>query len=170
MDRVSMPSLLSRLAGAALAGVLLTAGAGAAPAGDPIQVTVDQAKVMHIARPADIVIIGNPGIADATIQDSQTLIITGHSFGTTNLIVLDAKGQAIAEELVSVQPNEADLVTVYKVNKENGPSRETFSCNPVCAPTLAIGDGKEWFDGVLGQIRSRDERAGGSGTGGGAKP
>ncbi len=75
---------------------------------------VDQAKVMRISRPADIVIIGNPAIADATIQDNQTLIITGHSFGTTNLIVLDASGQAIAEEMVTVGPQNDQVVTVYK--------------------------------------------------------
>src|SRR5690349_12335114 len=77
MDRVPMPSYLISLAGAAVAGALVIGSAAAAPgAGAPIEVLVDHAKVMHIARPADIVIIGNPGIADATIQDSQTLIIT----------------------------------------------------------------------------------------------
>ena len=63
---------------------------------------IDHAKVMHISRPAEVVIVGNPGIADATIQDQQTLIITGRSFGSTNLIVLDASGKAIAEETLSV--------------------------------------------------------------------
>lgn len=160
-----MQSFFSRLAGAAIAGGLVVSGATVAlAAGDPIQVTVDHAKVMHIARPADIVIIGNPGIADATIQDSQTLIITGHSFGTTNLIVLDAKGDAIADELVTVQPNEDDLVTVYKVDKDKGTSRQTFSCSPACAPTLAIGDANDWFNGVREQIQGRSSMAGGGGT------
>jgi len=150
-----MPSFLLRLAGAVVAGGLIAGTAAAAPgAGAPIQVLVDHAKVMHIARPADIVIIGNPGIADATIQDSQTLIITGHSFGTTNLIVLDAQGQAIAEELVSVQPNEDDVVTVYKVSKDSGMRRESFACNPNCAPTLSIGDAQDWFNGVRDQIQA----------------
>ncbi len=76
-----------------LAGLALASAMAAVPAkADPIEVVVDRAKVMRIARPADIVIIGNSAIADATIQDSQTLIITGHSFGTTNLIVLDRRG------------------------------------------------------------------------------
>jgi hypothetical protein len=167
MDRVSMPSLLSRLTGAVLAGVFVAASAnGALAAAEPIKVTVDHAKVMHIARPADIVIIGNPGIADATIQDSQTLIITGHSFGTTNLIVLDAKGEAIADELVTVQPSDDDLVTVYRVDRDKGMSRETFSCNPACAPTLAIGDANDWFNGVREQIQGRGTM---TSTDGGAK-
>jgi hypothetical protein len=157
MDRVSMPSCLLRLAGTALAGALAVTGALAAPGmGAPIEVLVDHAKVMHIARPADIVIIGNPGIADATIQDSQTLIITGHSYGTTNLIVLDAQGQAIAEEVVSVQPNDDDVVTVYKVDKD-GTSRESFACNPACAPTLSIGDASDWFSSVQSQIQARGD-------------
>jgi Flp pilus assembly secretin CpaC len=156
MDRVPMPSYLISLAGAAVAGALVIGSAAAAPgAGAPIEVLVDHAKVMHIARPADIVIIGNPGIADATIQDSQTLIITGHSYGTTNLIVLDAQGQAIAEELVSVQPNEDDIVTVYKVDKDKGAQRESFACNPTCAPALSIGDANDWFNGVRDQIQAR---------------
>lgn len=162
-----MPSCLLRLAGTALAGALAVTGALAAPGmGAPIEVLVDHAKVMHIARPADIVIIGNPGIADATIQDSQTLIITGHSFGTTNLIVLDAKGEAIADELVTVQPSDDDLVTVYRVDRDKGMSRETFSCNPACAPTLAIGDANDWFNGVREQIQGRGTM---TSTDGGAK-
>ena len=86
-----------------LAGSSLPASLAASPAAaEPIAVIVDRAKVMRISRPADIVIIGNPAIADATIQDNQTLIITGRSFGTTNLIVLDADGQAIADEIITV--------------------------------------------------------------------
>src|SRR5882757_9835920 len=88
---------------------LLLAAAGAAvvataiPAfADTITVAVDRAKVMRMSRPADVVIVGNPSIADATVQDNQTLIITGKSFGSTNLIVLDAAGQSIAESVVTV--------------------------------------------------------------------
>jgi hypothetical protein len=104
---------------------------------------------MHIERPADIVIIGNPAIADATIQDSQTLIITGHSFGTTNLILLDSEGKTIASELVSVGTQNDDIVTVYR-----RASRETFSCTPDCSPMLAVGDNSAAFDAVNAQIQS----------------
>ena len=131
---------------AAVAGLLLSSASIPALAADSIEVTVDRAKVMHIARPADIVIIGNPAIADATIQDNQTLIITGRSFGTTNLIVLDAAGNAIAEENVTVQPDD-DVVTIYKRS-----SRETYSCTPDCAPVVAIGDSADSFNAIKDQI------------------
>jgi Flp pilus assembly secretin CpaC len=140
---------------AAIGGLVLGGSALAATPSDdqtaPIQVVVDQAKVMHIARPADIVIIGNPAIADATIQDDQTLIITGHSFGTTNLIVLDHSGQPIADAMVTVAPQDNQVVTVY-----SRASRQTFSCTPDCAPVLAVGDSNDVFEAVNSQVQSQN--------------
>jgi len=127
----------------------LIAAGPALAAGVPLNIVVDRAKVMHISRPAATVIIGNPAIADATIQDNQTLIITGRSYGTTNLIVLDSAGQPIADEILTVQPSNDDVVTVYK-----RAARETFSCTPDCAPTLAIGDAGSNFDSVNAQIQA----------------
>jgi Flp pilus assembly secretin CpaC len=129
----------------------LKAVSPALAAGVPISVVVDRAKVMHISRPAATVIIGNPAIADATIQDNQTLIITGRSYGTTNLIVLDAAGQPIADEILTVQASNDDVVTIYKRAE-----RQTFSCTPDCAPTLAIGDAAN-FDTLNAQIKAHGD-------------
>jgi Flp pilus assembly secretin CpaC len=118
-----------------------------AQAADPIAIKIDRAKVMRISRPAGTVIIGNPAIADAAIQDNQTLIITGRSFGTTNLIVLDSNGQPIADEILTVDTADDAVVTVFKRDK-----RQTLSCNPECGPTLVIGDDKEAFGDVRSQI------------------
>ncbi|HVY19641.1 MAG TPA: pilus assembly protein N-terminal domain-containing protein [Bauldia sp.] len=146
---------LSRLVLPALA---VTSALASVPAkAEPIAVVVDQAKVMRVSRPADIVIIGNPAIADATIQDSQTLIITGHSFGTTNLIVLDGQGQSIAEEQITVAPQNDQVVTVYR-----RASRQTFSCTPDCSPVLAVGDNQQAFDAVNAQIQSQSSLASGA--------
>lgn len=141
-------ALLSWSVGAALAAAAL-AIATPASAGS-IEVIVDRAKVMRIARPADVVIIGNPAIADATIQDSQTLIITGRSFGTTNLIILDVAGQPIAEETIVVSPQNDQVVTVYR-----RASRQTLSCTPECSPMLAVGDNQGDFDAVNSQIQTQ---------------
>ena len=104
---------------------------------------------MRISRPANIVIIGNPAIADATIQDSQTLIITGRSFGTTNLIVLDSAGKAIADQIVRVSSANDDVVTLFKRAE-----RETLSCTPDCSPTATIGDSESTFTAVSGQVQT----------------
>ena len=103
VDRLLPSGGATAFAALLLAGVI--AAGSALAAGVPINIVVDRAKVMHISRPAATVIIGNPAIADATIQDNQTLIITGRSYGTTNLIVLDSAGQPIADE-ISDRPGE----------------------------------------------------------------
>ncbi|MEZ5799399.1 MAG: pilus assembly protein N-terminal domain-containing protein [Nitratireductor sp.] len=81
---------------AALLALIIAIPASAAMAeegtGEPVTVIVDRAKVFRISRPAATVIIGNPSIADATVEDEKTLVLTGRSFGVTNLIVLDAMG------------------------------------------------------------------------------
>jgi Flp pilus assembly secretin CpaC len=138
----------TRLTAAALLASLAAATAIPAAA-DPISVIVDRAKVLHVSRPADVVIIGNPAIADATIQDTQTLIITGRSYGTTNLIVLDSAGQSIADEIVTVEPSNDQVVTVYR-----RAMRETLSCTPDCAPVLSLGDNAASFDSTSSQIQT----------------
>ena len=102
--------------GVLLGAILLTAsasGGASAADGDPISVKVNMARILRISAPAATVIIGNPGVADVTIQDPQTLVLTGKSYGQTNLIVLDNMGNPIADTLVDVIQAQADVVTVY---------------------------------------------------------
>ena len=120
--------------------------------GNVLKVIVDRAKVVRINRPADTIIIGNPAIVDATIQDSQTLVLTGRSFGVTNLIVMDVDGEPIVDETIIVQAHEQNTVRIYR-----RASRQTLACSPVCEPTLTIGDNSETFGGALGQINSRNQ-------------
>jgi Flp pilus assembly secretin CpaC len=128
---------MSRLAAIAL--LLAATLAGPMPAqaqdGAPISVNVNMARVLRISAPAATVIVGNPGIADVTIQDPQTLILTGKSYGQTNLIVLDSRGEPVADTLVEVVQMSAGVMTVYQ-----GQSRTTLSCAPVCQPVVMMGD------------------------------
>lgn len=112
-------------------------------------VTVDQAFVIRLSGAAGAVVIGNPAIADATIMDSRTLVITGRSFGTTNLIVLDTSGAVIAEKLITVQ-SAVNQLTVYRRS-----TRQTYSCTPICAPTLNVGDADPIFALTNEQILAR---------------
>lgn len=127
---------LRHLKAAALATLLgLSPVAAMAETGEPISVKVNMARILRISAPAATIIIGNPGVADVTIQDPQTLILTGKSYGQTNLIVLDSMGNPVADTLISVVQAQADLITVYM-----GSSRNTVVCAPVCQPTIMLGD------------------------------
>lgn len=104
--------------------------------GEPISVKVNMARVLRISAPAATVIVGNPGVADVTIQDPLTLVLTGKTYGQTNLIVLNASGNPIADTIVNVvEDKTADLVTMF-----NAGARVTFSCASHCSPTVTLGD------------------------------
>ena len=138
--------------GLILSGISPSTAAGTKDAKEEsVVVTVDQAKVFRVSRPAATVIIGNPAIVDGTIEDDQTLVLTGRSFGVTNLIILDAEGDAIVDRTVVVRGHEANTVRIYRRS-----SRETMACAPVCEPTLTIGDDQESFSFASEQIRARN--------------
>jgi Flp pilus assembly secretin CpaC len=117
------------------AGLSVAAPARADEAGAPISVKVNMARILRIGSPAATVVVGNPGVADVTIQDPQTLILTGKSYGQTNMIVLDQKGNPIADTLVEVVQSQADIVTLFSAGE-----RSTIACAPSCAPVVMVGD------------------------------
>jgi len=130
--------MFDRLSRIAVVALILSLPAIAQPvtaAEGAVLVNANQARILRINEPASTVIIGNPGVADVTIQDPQTLILTGKTYGQTNLIVLDSAGNPIADTLVEVVRTQADVVTVF-----NGQSRATLSCEPDCQPTATLGD------------------------------
>ena len=68
------------------AAVALAGSAAGVSAETGIQVVMNQAKIVKLARPADTIVIGNPNIADASVQDATTVVLTGKGFGVTNLV------------------------------------------------------------------------------------
>lgn len=102
-------------------------GVPAAFAEAGIQVIMNQAKIVRIARPADTIVIGNPAIADASVQDATTIVLTGKGFGVTNLVVLDKDGSPIVDEQVVVSRHDPNSVRVYRRAEI-----QTLSCTPYC--------------------------------------
>jgi Flp pilus assembly secretin CpaC len=150
MSRAHCPARSTIALGVA---VLASFAADAARA-DPIFVKIDQATVVNVSKPAATVIVGNPAIADATILDTETIVITGHGYGTTNFFVLDAQGKRITNQLVSVIESGDRSVTVHRRL-----ARQTYSCAPTCAPALAVGDTTERFDTLKTQLNDRRSMA-----------
>lgn len=145
----------SLVAGAIAMATLVAAAFGAAAqeeakAREPVLVILDHATLLRFDRAAETVIVGNPAIADVAIMNAQTVVLTGKSFGTTNLIVLDEDGDVITEELVTVGSSDL-VVTVYRRS-----IRETYSCSPICQPTLSLGDSPGFFDNTQNQAGGRN--------------
>ena len=143
-----------------VAALLLATGAGLATgaaqaqsgtaAPTVVMVTVDNAKVIRLPERTQTVVVGNPIIADVALQKNGVVILTGKSFGSTNLIALDRGGNMLAESTISVQAPQAAVVTVQR-----GLERESYSCTPNCQPSVQLGDSTKYFGDVSGQAEAR---------------
>lgn len=141
-----------------LFGVLAYVLFAAAPAeADTVTITLDQARLLKIPDRVTTIVIGNPLIADATLQSGGMLVVTAKGYGTTNLLALDREGQVVMSKDVQVLgPAGEDLVVVYK-----GVARQTYSCAPECQPRITLGDGKDFFGDTIAQASARSGAAAG---------
>jgi hypothetical protein len=134
-----------------------------APATESISVAVDQAKLLKLPEKVATIVIGNPLIADVSLQPGGTVVVTGKGYGTTNLMALDRNGSVLIDRLVQVEGPSGKVVTVYR-----GVERETYSCTPTCQRRVTLGDAQAYFDGTLGQSGTLATRAGGMAADSGA--
>ena len=134
-------SISRKLPGASLiAALLLAAYAGTANAGEPVTVYTDHSRILSVARPPATIVVGNPSIADVTVQGNQ-VFLHARSFGTTNVIIMDAADKLLADYEVTVQTGGDDNVYVFKSGFLN-----TFVCAPQCEATLHVGDDRDYFN------------------------
>jgi len=115
-----------------------------------VTVIVDNAKVIRLPEKTQTVVVGNPFIAEVTPQKNGVLILTGKSFGSTNLIALDSAGALIAETMIRVEASREATITVQR-----GMDRESLSCTPNCQPSAQLGDAAKYFDPTSGQADKR---------------
>lgn len=150
--RERLPFVLALALGA---GALTPAYAGT------VTVNVDQARVMPLPQGVATIVIGNPLIADATLQGG-VLVLTGKGYGSTNLVALGRDGQVVTSDTIEVvAPKSADLVVVYK-----GTERESYSCAPVCERRITLGDSAGYFNTTMAQSSSRAGQAAAAGPAG----
>ncbi len=119
-----------------------------------VKVTLDMAKLVKLPEKVATIVIGNPLIADASVQPGGLMVITGKSYGMTNIVVLDRAGTVLMENRVEVEGPAGELVVMYK-----GIERETYSCTPFCERRVTLGDSNTIFEANIAQIGSRSGMA-----------
>jgi Flp pilus assembly secretin CpaC len=129
-------------------------GSATASTRDTVAVMIDHAKVVRLPERTQTVIVGNPIIADITVQRNGVVVVTGKSYGVTNMIALDAAGSMLAESLVSVQAATESVVIVQR-----GLERESYSCTPNCQPSILLGDANKYFSEAGAQAGQRNSLA-----------
>lgn len=140
-----MPTLKSRLAALllAMAAMAPMSAQVSAASEDDLIVKYDQSELLPLPRPAAQIIVGNPAIADITVKSDRMLVVTGKTFGITNIIVLDGQNKIIKSQRVLVQRDEAKVV-----NLQRGTNRQSYNCSPQCNPSITVGDDRAYFDSI----------------------
>ena len=118
---------------------------------DTVAVMIDHAKVVRLPERTQTVVVGNPMIADITVQRNGIVVVTGKSYGITNVIALDGAGTLIAESFITVQAATESVVIVQR-----GLERESYSCTPNCQPSILLGDSNKYFSEIGGQAGQRN--------------
>src|SRR5882724_9069307 len=144
-------------------GILLwPVAAFAAPLGDVVAVNVDQAKLVKLPTRVATIVVGNPLIADVTLQSGGIIVVTGKGYGATNFIAMDRSGEVLVDRVIQVEGPTDQLVTIYR-----GVERESYSCMPVCQRRVTLGDGENYFKSAMDQAGSLNSQASGSAAAGG---
>src|SRR5213595_3574769 len=139
-------------------GILLwPVAAFAEPSGDIVTVNVDQAKLLRLPTRVSTIVVGNPLIADVTLQTGGILVVTGKGYGATNFIAMDRSGEVLVDRVIQVEGPTDQLVTVYR-----GVERESYSCMPTCQRRITLGDGENYFKAAIDQAGSLNSQATGN--------
>lgn len=104
-----------------------------------MNITINEATLVQIEDHISDVIVGNPAIADITIQNGKTFVLTGKSYGRTNLILLNKQGGIIFNKSIFVDDDHQNIVRIQRGN-----DRLSYTCTPNCQPTPTIGDTEQY--------------------------
>ena len=148
MKKTFLPALL-------LTSALLSSPAFAAQV---LQIEVDDSQMLTLPSAPGAIIIGNPSIADVSVQGSQ-IFIHGRGFGQTNLTILDLQGNQLANFTLMGKHTKESTVAVFK-----GTSRFSYSCAPMCESEIQVGDNVEYVNSLLQQSSGKIELATGNKT------
>ena len=140
--------------------LLWPAAVMAEPTAGAIAVNVDQAKLVKLPTRVATIVVGNPLIADVTLQTGGILVVTGKGYGATNFIAMDRAGEVLVDRVIQVEGPTDQLVTIYR-----GVERESYSCMPVCQRRVTLGDGDSYFKSAMDQAGTLSSQAAGSAAG-----
>jgi hypothetical protein len=139
-------------------GILLCpAAAFAEPPPRAIGVIIDQARLIKLPARVATIVVGNPLIADVTLQPGGIMVVTGKGYGATNFIAMDRAGDVLVDRLIQVEGPADPIITVYR-----GIERESLSCMPICQPRITLGDADRYFKPAIDQAGSLSGQASGS--------
>ncbi|WP_425410885.1 pilus assembly protein N-terminal domain-containing protein [Hyphococcus sp.] len=123
-------------------------------AAEQIWLTMDQVRPYKLENPAQSIVVGNPAIADVTVQDNSNVLLFGKAPGLTNIFVFNEAGEAVKNLTIRVRTPSADMLTVHR-----GSARTTYNCTTNCEATVTVGDDDTSFSSVAAQVQNKFSQA-----------
>ncbi|MBT3493728.1 MAG: hypothetical protein HOA08_22540 [Rhodospirillaceae bacterium] len=102
---------------------------GQAGTADVFAIEIGKAQLIQLSATPDVIMLGNPAVADVVVEDNGLLFLLGREPGETNMLILDDTGKVVISAAIVVGPMKKRRVTV-----DRGPQAFTLSCNPRCVP------------------------------------
>ncbi len=127
-------------------------------AAESITIESDKTQLISVSVRPGTVVVGNPSIADVSINGNQ-IFVHGHGYGNTNIVILDLKGTQIANFDITVKQSTSNAMSVFR-----GPDRFSYACDPICESNLQPGDRLDYFKSIVESQAAKNELATGSET------
>lgn len=112
-----------------------------------VMVPLDAATPVRLPSAAQGVVIGNPSIAGVSVQNDRLLFVTGKSYGSTNIIVVGARGEAIFQGRINVIADETNAVMLTR-----GSAMVRYDCAPLCRRRQDLSDEPSAFSALASLI------------------
>lgn len=120
-----------------------------APQIGPVVVQLSESVPVFVDRPIAGVSIGSSYIANVTVHDANTLLVTGRAYGSTSLHIIDNRGNVIVETPIHVVNGAPGQLVVNR-----GGADYSMSCMPNCQAAPNIGDQPDYFEALVEQSQS----------------
>lgn len=135
---------MSHVARLALCGACLYTLAVPASAAQELVINIAQTQILETSAKPGTIIIGAPGVVDASMQGGK-IFLQGKGYGSTNIIILDRKGAEIGNYEVTVKRVGSNDVAIYKAGE-----RYSYVCAPNCEAAPQVGDNSNYVYTTLG--------------------
>ena len=97
----------------------------------------NELKIINLSDDPKAIIVSNPEFLSVQLLSKRKILLQGLAFGHTKLTVLNKEGEKLANLDINILPrNGKNILRVW--NKRG--TRETYLCNPECAPSYTMHD------------------------------
>ena len=111
-------------------GLALTCHA-AALAQSAMSLGIDRSQRVQLRGAVSSVIVSNPQIADVTVVDANTIVVTGKGYGTTEIMAVDSIGRTLFQNQIVVSGGQAGALRVWRGGKAT-----EMACAATCSPSM----------------------------------